>query len=48
MLKRATRDGKSTPEELHEKDPAEPEYFDGVVSHPDTLEHEVRWALRSC
>ena len=32
-----------------EKDLNEPDYYDGVVSHPepDILEWEVKWALRS-
>ena len=36
-------------EELCKKDPTDPDYSDGVVSHPepDILEHKVRWALRS-
>ena len=36
-------------EELYEKDTNEPDYYDGVVSHPepDILECKVRWALRS-
>ena len=31
------------------KDLNEPDYYDGVVSHPepDILECEVKWALRS-
>ena len=34
-------------EELHKKDPNEPDYYNGVVSHPepDILESEVKWAL---
>ena len=36
-------------EELYKKDLNEPDYYDSVVSHPepDTLECEVKWALRS-
>ena len=36
-------------EELYKKDLDELDYYDGVVSHPepDTLECEVKWALRS-
>ena len=36
-------------EELYEKDLNEPDYYDGVVSHPepDSLESEVKWALGS-
>ena len=36
-------------EELYRKDPNELDYYDGVVSHPesDILECEVKWALRS-
>ena len=36
-------------EELYKKDLNEPDYYDTVVSHPepDTLECEVKWALRS-
>ena len=36
-------------EELHKKDLHEPDYYDGVVSHPepDILEYEVKWALGS-
>ena len=34
---------------MYKKDPAEPDYFDGALSHPepDILECEVRWAFRS-
>ena len=34
-------------EELYKKDLNEPDYYDGVVSHPepDILECEVKWAL---
>ena len=36
-------------EELYKKDLNEPDYSDGVVSHPepDILESEVKWALGS-
>ena len=36
-------------EELYEKDLNEPDYYYGVVSHPepDSLESEVKWALGS-
>ena len=36
-------------EELYKKDLNEPDYYNGVVSHPepDTLECKVKWALRS-
>ena len=36
-------------EELYKKDLNEPDYYDGVVSHPepDFLEYEVKWALAS-
>ena len=36
-------------EELYKKDINEPDYYDGVVSHPepDILECEVKWTLRS-
>ena len=36
-------------EELCKKDLNEPDYYDGVVDHPesDILECEVKWALRS-
>ena len=35
--------------ELYRKDPNEPDYYDGVVSHPEpnNLESKVRWALGS-
>ena len=35
--------------ELSTKDLDEPDYYDDVVSHPepDTLDYEVKWALRS-
>ena len=36
-------------EELYKKDLNEPDYYDGVVSHPepDFLEYEFKWALVS-
>ena len=36
-------------EELYKKDLNEPDYYDGVVIHPepDILECEIKWALRS-
>ena len=36
-------------EELYKKDLNEPDYYDGMVSHPepDILECEVKWALRT-
>ena len=36
-------------EELYKKDLDEPDYYDGVVSHPesDVLECEVKWDLGS-
>ena len=36
-------------EELHRKDPDEPDYSDSVVNHPepDLLESEVKWALEN-
>ena len=36
-------------EELYKKDLNEPDYYNGVVSHPepDILEGKVKWALRS-
>ena len=35
--------------ELHKKDLNGPDYYDGVVSHPeqDILDSAVKWALRS-
>ena len=34
---------------MYRKDPNEPDYYNGVVSHlkPDILEREVKWALGS-
>ena len=36
-------------EELYKKDPNEPDYYDGVISHPepDILESKFKWALGS-
>ena len=36
-------------EELYKKDPHDPDYHDGVITHlePDILECEVKWALWS-
>ena len=36
-------------EELYKKDLNEPDYYDGVIIHPepDILECEIKWALRS-
>ena len=36
-------------EELYNKDLNEPDYYDGVISHPepDILECEVKWVLGS-
>ena len=36
-------------EELYKKDLHDPDNHDGVITHlePDTLEHEVKWALGS-
>ena len=36
-------------EELYKKDRNEPDYYDGVIIHPepDILECEIKWALRS-
>ena len=49
MLKRSRRDEKNTQKNCIKIDPNEPDYYDGVVSHPqsDILEWEVKWALRS-
>ena len=40
---------KAYTKQLHKEDPDEPDYYDGVVSHPepDSLESEVKWALGS-
>ena len=40
---------KENTEELYKKDLNEPDYYDGVFSHPepDILECKVQWALRS-
>ena len=34
-------------EEHYKKDPNEPDYYNGVVSHPgpDIMENHVKWAL---
>ena len=40
------RGGKNT-EELYKKDLHNPENHDGVLTHLDILECEVRWALES-
>ena len=49
MLRRSRRDGKNTQEELVKKDFNEPDYYNGVISHPepDILQCKVKWALRS-
>ena len=50
MLKRSRRDGENTwKNSKKKKNPNEPDYFYGVVSHPepDILESEVEWVLRS-
>ena len=49
MLRRSRRDGKNTQEELVKKDFNEPDYYNGVISHPepDVLQCKVKWALRS-
>ena len=49
MLKRSRRDEKNTQKNCIKIDPNEPDYYDGVVSHPesDILEWELKWALRS-
>ena len=49
MLTRSRRDGKNTQEELVKKDFNEPDYYNGVISHPepDVLQCKVKWALRS-
>ena len=43
------RDGKNTQKNYMRKYLNEPDYYDGVVSHPepDILECKVKWALRS-
>ena len=40
---------KNSLEELYQKDLNEPDYYNGVINHPesDILESEVKWALRS-
>ena len=49
MLKRSRRDERNTWKNCTKKDLNEPDYCDGVVSHPepDILECEVKWALNS-
>ena len=53
MLKRSKRDGKNTQKncikKILKKNLNEPDYYNGVVSHPepDILEYEIKWALRS-
>ena len=49
MLKRSRRDEKNTQKNCIKIDPNEPDYYDGVVSHPepDILECKVKWTLRS-
>ena len=49
MLKRSRRDERNTWKNCTKKDLNEPDYCDGVVSHPepDILECEVKWTLRS-
>ena len=44
MLKRSRRDEKDTWKNCTKKDLIEPDYYDGVVSHPepDILECEVK------
>ena len=43
------KDGKNTGTNCIKKDLNEPDYYNGVVSHPepDILECEVKWTLRS-
>ena len=49
MLKRSRRDEKDTWKNCTKEDLNEPDYCDGVVSHPepDMLQCEVKWALGS-
>ena len=49
MLKRSRRDGKNTQKNCIKKDLNEPDYYEGVISHPepDILECKVKWALRN-
>ena len=49
MMTRSRRDGKNTGKNCIKKNLDEPDYYDGVVSHPepDILECKVKWALRS-
>ena len=48
MLKRSRRDGKNTWKNCIKTIFNEPDYYDGVVSHPepDILKCEVKWALK--
>ena len=48
-MKRSRKDVKNTWKNCTKKDPSEPDYYDGVVNHPepDSLEREVKWALGS-
>ena len=43
------RDGKNTQKNCIKKDLNEPDYYEGVISHPepDILECKVKWALRN-
>ena len=45
--KQSRRAGKNTWKNCIEKGPNEPDYYNGVVSHPeaDILESEAKWAL---
>ena len=50
MLKRSRKDGRIHRRTLKKKkNPNEPDYFYGVVSHPepDILKSEVKWVLRN-
>ena len=49
MLKRSRRDGKNTRKNCRKKYFNEPDYNDGMVTHPepDILDSEVKWALGS-
>ena len=49
MLKRSRRDGKNICKNCIKKDLNELDYYNDVVSHPesDILECELKWALRS-
>ena len=48
-MKRSRKDVKNTWKKCTKKDPSEPDYYDGVVNHPepDIPEREVKWALGS-